>query len=130
MKITQHTVALISGAGSGLGEATARRLHADGAAVVIADLPSSNGQAVAGDLGERALFVPTDVRDEEQVRQGVNAAADLGELRIAVACAGVGTPGRVLGKNGVHALEKYRTVIDINLVGTFNLLRLAAEAMV
>ena len=130
MKITQHTVALISGAGSGLGEATARRLHADGAAVVIADLPSSNGQAVAGDLGERALFVPTDVRDEEQVRQGVNAAAELGELRIAVACAGVGTPGRVLGKNGVHALEKYRTVIDINLVGTFNVLRLAAEAMV
>lgn len=129
MNITQHTVALVTGGGSGLGEATARRLHAAGATVVLIDLPSSNGPALAAELAERAHFVAADVRDESQVRAAVDAAKERGELRIVVTCAGVATPGRILGRKGVHALEQYRTVIDINLVGTFNVVRLAAEAM-
>lgn len=129
MDITQQTVALVTGGGSGLGEATARRLHAAGAAVVIVDLPSSNGPAVADDLGDRARFVAADVRDEAQVQAAIGAAKELGQLRIAVTCAGVATPGRIIGRKGVHALDQYKTVIDINLVGSFNVMRLAAEAM-
>lgn len=129
MEITNSTVALITGAGSGLGEATARELSAAGASIVIVDLPTSKGQEVAASLGERARFCPADVRDEAQVAAAVAAAKELGELRIAVSCAGVATPGRILGKKGVHGLDQYKTVIDINLVGTFNVLRLAAEVM-
>lgn len=129
MQITPQTVAIVTGGGSGLGEATARRLHADGAAVVLLDLESSKGAQVAADLGERARFAPTDVRDEDAVLAAIEVAKELGELRIAVCCAGVATPGRVLGRKGPLSLETYRTVIDINLVGTFNVLRLAAAAM-
>ena len=77
----------------------------------------------------RDSFCPTDVRDEAQVQAAVDAATELGTLRIAVTCAGVATPGRVLGKKGPLPLETYKTVIDINLIGTFNVLRLAAAAM-
>lgn len=129
MQISDKTVALITGGGSGLGEATARRLHADGASVVLLDLEGSRGQAVADELGERARFAAADVRDEEQVRAAVAAAQELGELRVVVNCAGVATPGRIIGKRGLHDLEAYRTVVEINLIGTFNVLRLAAEAM-
>lgn len=129
MQITPQTVAIITGGGSGLGEATARRLHADGAAVVLLDLPTSQGEAVATELGDRARFVPTDVRDEAQVQAAIDVARELGELRIAVCCAGVATPGRIIGRKGPLPLETYKTVIDINLVGTFNVLRLAANAM-
>ncbi|GMA39777.1 SDR family NAD(P)-dependent oxidoreductase [Mobilicoccus caccae] len=130
MQITPQTVAVVTGGGSGLGEATVRRLHADGAAVVILDLPGSQGEAVASSLGDRARFAPADVRDEDQVQAAIDAARELGELRIAVTCAGVATPGRVVGRKGPLPLETYKTVIDINLVGSFNVLRLAAAAMV
>ncbi|WP_286967634.1 MULTISPECIES: SDR family NAD(P)-dependent oxidoreductase [Arsenicicoccus] len=130
MKITDQTVALVTGGGSGLGEATTRALHAAGATVVIVDLESSHGAQVAAELGERVRFCPADVRDEVGVQAAVDVAATLGELRIAVSCAGVATPGRVVGRGGPLALEKFRTVVDINLVGTFNVMRLAAAAMV
>ncbi|MEO8749044.1 3-hydroxyacyl-CoA dehydrogenase [Dermatophilaceae bacterium Sec6.4] len=129
MKITDSTVALITGGGSGLGEATARRLHADGAAVVILDLDRSPGADVADSLGERARFVAADVRDEAQVQAAIDAARALGELRVTVNCAGIGTPGRIVGKRGIHPLQDYKDVIEINLIGTFNVLRLAAAAM-
>ncbi|TWE11646.1 SDR family NAD(P)-dependent oxidoreductase [Rudaeicoccus suwonensis] len=129
MNITDSTVALVTGAGSGLGEATARRLHADGAAIVIADLESSRGQAIADELGDRVVFVATDVRDELQVQAAVDAATGLGQLRVVVNCAGVATPGRIVSKRGTLPLADYARVIEINLIGTFNVLRLAATAM-
>ena len=129
MQINDSTVALVTGGASGLGGATVRRLHADGAAVVIVDLPSSPGAALAEELGEHARFVAADVRDEAQVQAAIDAASELGTLRVVVNCAGVGTPGRVVGKRGPLPLEDFANVISINLVGTFNVLRLAAAAM-
>ena len=129
MQITSDTVALISGGASGLGRATARRMRQAGAAVVLHDLPGMRGGDLATQLGDRAVFIAGDVRNEGSVREAVEAAAELGTLRVAVACAGIATPGRILGKRGVLELEDYRRVVEINLVGTFNLLRLAAEAM-
>ena len=129
MQINENTVALVTGGASGLGEATARRLHAEGASVVIADLPSSPGEQLTADLGEHVRFVPADVRDEAQVQAAIDAAKELGTLRVVVNCAGVGTPGRVVGKRGPLPLEDFQNVININLVGTFNVMRLAAAAM-
>jgi NAD(P)-dependent dehydrogenase (short-subunit alcohol dehydrogenase family) len=129
LQINASTVALVTGGASGLGEATTRRLHEGGAAVVIVDLPSSPGQALAAELGELVRFCPADVRDEGQVQAAITGAQDLGDLRIVVTCAGVGTAGRVIGRNGPLDLASFRNVIDINLTGTFNVLRLAAEAM-
>lgn len=129
MQINDSTVALVTGGASGLGGATVRRLHADGARVVIVDLPTSSGERLAADLGERARFMAADVRDEDQVQAAVDAARELGELRVVVTCAGIGTPGRLVGKRGPLSLSDFQTVIDINLVGTFNALRLGAAAM-
>jgi len=130
MQLTNNDVVLVTGGGSGLGEATVRDAHARGASVVILDLPTSHGAEIAAELGERALFAPADVRDEAQVFAALAAARERGALRVAVCCAGVVNPGRILGRKGVLGLDAYRTVIEINLIGTFNVLRLAAEAMV
>jgi NAD(P)-dependent dehydrogenase (short-subunit alcohol dehydrogenase family) len=130
MQINPSTVALVTGGASGLGEATTRRLHDGGAAVVIVDLPASAGEALAAELGDRARFCPADVRDESQVQAAIAVAQELGDLRVVVTCAGVGTPGRVVGRKGPMDLETFRNVVDINLVGTFNVLRLAAAAMI
>lgn len=130
MRIDSDTVALVTGGGSGLGEATARHLTDAGASVVLVDLPSSPGQAVADSLGDTARFVPADVTDEAQVSAAVEAASELGTLRIVVNCAGIGTPGRVISKRGVLPLEDFRKVVEVNLIGTFNVLRLTAAAMV
>lgn len=130
------SVALVTGGASGLGAATARRLFDGGASVVLVDLPSSNGQAMADELngraeaGQSAVFAPADVTSEADVRAAVGTAAGLGPLRIVVNCAGIATPGKVLGRDGVLPLDTFSRVIQVNLVGTFNVLRLAAEAMV
>ncbi|MBM6621854.1 SDR family NAD(P)-dependent oxidoreductase [Micrococcaceae bacterium RIT802] len=121
--------ALITGGASGLGAATAKKLYDAGAHVVLVDLPSSAGEDVAAGLGERARFVAADVTNEEQVRQAVEVASDLAPLRIVVNCAGVGTPGKVLGRDGVLPLAAFQQVVAINLIGTFNVVRLAAEAI-
>ncbi|GAA4660960.1 SDR family NAD(P)-dependent oxidoreductase [Arthrobacter cryoconiti] len=123
------TVALITGGASGLGAATARRLYAGGAAVVLVDLPQSRGAELAAELGDRAVFVPVDVTNEDQVNEAIAAATALGTLRIVVNCAGVATPGKVLGREGVLPLEQFSRVVQINLIGTFNVVRLCAAAM-
>jgi NAD(P)-dependent dehydrogenase (short-subunit alcohol dehydrogenase family) len=129
VQINVSTVALVTGGASGLGEATTRRLHEGGAAVVIIDLPSSGGEALANELGEGVRFCGADVRDQAQVQAAIATAKNLGDLRIVVNCAGVGTPGRVVGRHGPMDLDSFRNVIDINLIGTFNVVRLAAAAM-
>lgn len=145
------TVALITGGASGLGAATARRLFDAGGSVVLLDLPSSRGEAFAAELnggsgpggtagagasggagagtGRTAVFVPADVTREDQVQAAVDAAVALGPLRIVVNCAGIATPGKVLGREGVLPLDTFNRVIQINLVGTFNVIRIAAAAM-
>ncbi len=118
--------AIVSGGASGLGEATVRALHARGADVTIADLNEEKGEALASELGERARFVKTDVTDEGQVQAAVQGACPGGELRISFACAGIGWAQRTVHpKHGPHTLQPFETVIRVNLIGTFNLLRLA-----
>ncbi len=122
--------ALVVGGASGLGEATARRLHADGAHVIVADVNEGRGAALVGELAERARFVHADVTVAEQVQDAVDAAAQLpGGLRVSVCCAGIGWAERVASGRGPHGLEPFETVIRVNLIGTFNVLRLAAAAM-
>jgi NAD(P)-dependent dehydrogenase (short-subunit alcohol dehydrogenase family) len=125
----ENTVALVTGGASGLGRATAEALLAGGASVVLADLPSSPGAEVAAGMGDRARFAPTDVTDEASVAAAVAAAGQLGTLRVVVNCAGVGTAGRVVGRQGPMPLAQFETVVRVNLVGTFNVIRLTAAAM-
>ncbi|MYM19534.1 SDR family NAD(P)-dependent oxidoreductase [Brevibacterium sp. 5221] len=121
--------ALISGGASGLGLATAQRLVAAGGKAVILDLPSSDGAAVAERLGGGVAFVPGDVTDEDDVAAAVEAAEELGELRFAISCAGIGGSARVAGRKGPFPLEQFSRVVSVNLIGTFNVIRLAAQAM-
>jgi NAD(P)-dependent dehydrogenase (short-subunit alcohol dehydrogenase family) len=130
MKLGPTDVALVTGGGSGLGEATVRRLAMSGAGVVICDLPSSAGKAISEELGSRVVFVPTDVTDEAAVTAALDAASSLGALRLVVTCAGIATPGRIVGRKGPLPLATFRQVIEVNLIGTFNVLRLAAERMI
>jgi len=122
------SVALVTGAASGLGLATARRLTAAGARVVVVDLPTSDGAGVAASL-EGAVFAPADVTDEAGMTAAVEHAVALGPLRVAVSCAGIGPASRTLGRSGPHPLDLFTKVVQVNLVGTFNVIRLAAQAI-
>lgn len=129
MDITGKT-ALIAGGASGLGEATARRLLQLGAHVVVFDLNAERGEALARELGEGLVFVHGSVTEEEDAQRAIDAALDhFGGLHIAVNTAGIATPGRILGRQGPLALETFSKVIAVNLIGTFNVMRLAAAAM-
>jgi NAD(P)-dependent dehydrogenase (short-subunit alcohol dehydrogenase family) len=119
---------IVTGGASGLGAATARRLAGAGANVTIADVQAEKGQALAEEIGGR--FVEVDVTKPEMVEQAVNTAAEDGPLRISVTCAGVGWAQKTAGSKGVHPVEPFQVVLNINLVGTFNVLRLAAQKMI
>jgi len=121
---------IVTGGASGLGAATAQRLVAGGGRVVIADLNDKAGPALAAELGGQARYVRCDVTAEDDCKAAVAAAQQaFGALHGAINCAGIGTPGKMLGKDGVLPLAAFKRVIDINLVGTFNMLRLAADLM-
>ena len=129
MQITDHCF-LIAGGASGLGAATARQLIAAGGRVVLADLDAAAGADCVAGLGDHARFVAADVTDAAQVQAAVDVAVnDFGALHGLINCAGVAPAERVLGRDGPHALEHFSRVININLVGSFNTLRLAAQAM-
>jgi NAD(P)-dependent dehydrogenase (short-subunit alcohol dehydrogenase family) len=122
------SVAIVTGGASGLGGATARALAERGARVFGLDLPGAVEKA-ATDGVPGISYLAADVTDPEQVRAAVDTAAEDGPLRIVVNCAGIGTAGRILSKKGPHDLDAYRKVIEINLIGTFNVLRLGADAI-
>jgi len=123
--------ALVTGGASGLGLATARRLHSQGAHVVLVDLPTSDGKAIADELGGKATFMPADVTDADQVQAAVDAAVANGPLVAAVNCAGITTAIRVVSRDGKpYPLDTFKKVVEVNLIGTFNVTRLAAAAMI
>ncbi|HJU29141.1 MAG TPA: 3-hydroxyacyl-CoA dehydrogenase [Candidatus Binataceae bacterium] len=126
----KDAVAIITGGGSGLGEATAREFASAGAKLVILDLPNSPGPKVAESFGEKGLFAPADVVSPEQVEQAVAKAAErFGTVHIAVNCAGIGRAQRTVTKEGPHSLDLFAKVVQVNLIGTFNVIRLAAQQM-
>ena len=129
MKIAQHTF-LVSGGASGLGAATVRTIVQNGGNAVIADLNEAGGQALAAELGERVRFAKVNVASEDDVRAAVTlAVSSFGGLHGAINCAGIGSPAKVLGKDGPLPLDQFTRVININLIGSFNVIRLAAEQM-
>ena len=128
MKIADNVV-LVTGGASGLGGATARMIAADGGKVLIADLNADLGQKLAAELGASARFVRCDVTSEADAKAAVQAAQAMGQLVGLVNCAGIGIAAKTVGKDGPHPLELFNRVIGINLVGTFNMIRIAAAAM-
>ena len=126
--LMQDTAAVRTGGASGLGEATARLFRASGAQVTILDRDTARGEAAAAEIG--AHFVTTDVTSEDSVKAAIaHAVAKMGKINAAINCAGIGTAEKTLGKEGPHSLDHYNRVIGINLVGTFNVARLAAAEM-
>jgi NAD(P)-dependent dehydrogenase (short-subunit alcohol dehydrogenase family) len=125
----QDNVFFVTGGASGLGEATARMLVESGAVVVIADVNDAAGARLASELGSRARFARVDVTDETSVRNGLDAASALGTLRGVVNAAGIVLAEKVLGRNGPHAMEAFTRVLQVNLGGSFNVLRLASAVM-
>jgi len=130
MQIKDH-VFLVTGGGSGLGAAVARLLTTDGARVVIADVNRAAGEAVAAELGEAARFAPTDVTSEAEGKAAVQLALDaFGHLNGLINCAGVAPGEKIAGRDGPHGLDSFAKAVSINLIGTFNMIRLAADAMI
>ena len=129
MEVQGHTF-LVSGGSSGLGAACVRMLAKAGANSVIADLNRQDGESLAAELGGKARFVPADVTHEASVQNAVETAlTTFGSLDGAVHCAGIGLAEKVLGKSGPHSLAAFAKVINVNLVGTFNVIRLVAAAL-
>ena len=120
----KDAVAVVTGGASGLGLATTKRLLDAGAQVVVLDI---RGKEAVAELGDRATFAETDVTDEAAVTAALDAAEKLGPVRIAVNCAGTGNAMKTLGKDGPFPLDAFRKIVEINLIGTFNVIRLAAE---
>ena len=121
---------LVSGGSSGLGAGCVKRLAGDGANVVIADVNDPAGEALAAELGDRVRFVHTDVTDELAVKTAVETAVNIfGELRGAISCAGIVHGERLVGREGPHDLARFRKTLEVNAVGTFNMLRFTAQAM-
>jgi NAD(P)-dependent dehydrogenase (short-subunit alcohol dehydrogenase family) len=129
MQISKNTF-LVSGGASGLGGATSRLLAASGANVIIADINQENGTALANELGAQVRFVVANVADEASVQNAIGTAvSSFGQLHGAINCAGIGVAEKTIGKDGPHALASFKKVIEVNLVGTFNVIRLAAAQM-
>ena len=122
--LIKDAVAVVTGGASGLGLATTKRLLDAGASVVVIDL---KGEEAVAELGERAKFVATDVTDEEGVGKALDVAESLGPVRINVNCAGIGNAAKTLSKDGPFPLKAFKKVVEVNLIGTFNVLRLSAE---
>ena len=124
----QGTSAIVTGGASGLGEATVRRLAADGVRVVVVDLQDEKGDALAAEVG--GAYVHADVTVSDEIKVAVDAAVEMATLRSVVNCAGIGPPARTIDREGApHDLDLFGKVIAINLIGTFNTIRLSASAM-
>lgn len=124
-------VAVVSGGGSGLGEASVRYLVENGSKVSILDLGEKSGEKIASELGDSVIFCRTDVTDEESVQAAINKTVDtFGAVHAAINCAGVATPAKILDKEGPMPINQFNQVVQINLIGTMNVIRLAGEQMV
>lgn len=122
--------AIVTGGASGLGEATVRRVVEQGGKAAILDLSVERGDALVKELGEQAVFIKTDVTSEEEVMNAINKAIEsFGSINMVINCAGIGVAGKLLSRKGVHSLDMFSKVISINLIGTFNVIRLASEQM-
>ncbi len=129
MQISGNTF-LVSGGASGLGGATSRLLATSGANVIIADINNERGEALADELGSNTRFVECNVTDEESVQRAITeAVSNFGSLNGAINCAGIGVGEKTVGKDGPHSLASFKRVIEVNLIGTFNVIRLAAAQM-
>lgn len=125
-----ESIAIVSGGASGLGEATVRQIIRQGGKAAILDLSEERGQSLAEELGEKAIFVKADVTSEEQVTNAVSKAVEhFGSINTVVNCAGIGVAGKLLSRKGAHSIDLFSKVISINLIGTFNVIRLASEKM-
>ncbi|HID29215.1 MAG TPA: 3-hydroxyacyl-CoA dehydrogenase [Desulfobacterales bacterium] len=128
---TEDCVAVVSGGASGLGEATVRLMAEKGAKVTILDLDIEGGERIVSEWGDSVIFSRTDVTEEESVKTAINKTMDaFGAINVAVNCAGVATPAKVLSKEGPMSISHFNQVVQINLIGTMNVIRLAAEQMV
>ena len=125
----KNNVFIVTGGASGLGEAVSRMIAASGGHLLIADVQADKGEALARELGNNSRFIRCDVTSEQDAKAAVEAATALGALRGLVNCAGIAIGEKTVGKDGPHALPSFARVIGINLIGTFNMIRIAAEAM-
>jgi 3-hydroxyacyl-CoA dehydrogenase / 3-hydroxy-2-methylbutyryl-CoA dehydrogenase len=126
----KDVVALITGGASGLGEASGMELVKKGARIIIIDVDAEKGEKLAADIGANAIFIKTDVTSESDVRQAIQKAVDtFGKINVVINCAGVVNPGKLIGRKGPLSLEAFNKVLQINLVGTLNVIRLAVEQM-